>query len=363
MKILLCSPLHTIGGISKWTKSILDGFNMSKDVELSLYAMDPIRYLGDNASTLTRVVWGVPSQLRNIWSFIKKFRAESPKIVHVCSSGSMGLIRDIIILRICRRAKVKSCLHLHYGRIPGVVVANGWEWSLLKQAVRLADCVVVMTSDSKAALESAGFDNVTYVPNPISEREIDYADSIPTAFSERKLIFAGHILETKGIRELLSAMESFEGLTLRLFGADSKGISTQLKQTYSRAFAKNDIEFVGQVDHATIIKEMKSGILILPSYTEGFPYVILEGMACGAPIIATTVGAIPEMLDFDLAEPCGVAIEARSVASLTQAIANLTATSDYCRIIGARAAKKVRCRYSTKQVCSLLTDTWKALLQ
>ena len=58
------------------------------------------------------------------------------------------------------------------------------------------------------------------------------------------------------------------------------------------------IDFLGVLSHDKVISHMqRSDFLILPSFMEGAPNVIREAMSCGVPVIATSVGGIPEMIE------------------------------------------------------------------
>lgn len=88
---------------------------------------------------------------------------------------------------------------------------------------------------------------------------------------------------------------------------------------------------------------LKCTVFVLPTYTEGFPNVVLESMACGCPIVATSVGAIPEMLDGG----AGIVIEPRNVEQLRDAVAWVLENPERAAEMGAQAAgecmKGIRC--------------------
>jgi glycosyltransferase involved in cell wall biosynthesis len=76
-------------------------------------------------------------------------------------------------------------------------------------------------------------------------------------------------------------------------------------------------------------------LVILPSYMEGCPNVILEALACGRPVVATNVGGIPEILNTS----CGRLVRARDAAALADAmiqVLNLTWDPEWIRAHASR---------------------------
>jgi glycosyltransferase involved in cell wall biosynthesis len=63
-------------------------------------------------------------------------------------------------------------------------------------------------------------------------------------------------------------------------------------------------------------------LLTLPSWTEGYPNVLVEALACGCPIVATDVGGIPEIVTPDR----GLLVPARQSAALAKALVQVLST-------------------------------------
>jgi glycosyltransferase involved in cell wall biosynthesis len=84
-------------------------------------------------------------------------------------------------------------------------------------------------------------------------------------------------------------------------------------------------------------------LLVLPSYTEGLPNVVLEAFAAGVPVVATAVGGTPEVVSDGVN---GYLVAAGDSRALADRIADVLADPDRRRAMGARGQQSVRQEFS-----------------
>lgn len=141
----------------------------------------------------------------------------------------------------------------------------------------------------------------------------------PTKRKGGKLVFAStsRLVKAKGIGELVEAFKLIDSsrAVLKLYGDGPD--ATYLK---SLANGVKNIEFLGHVDD--VIQVLRNAdVLVHPSYHEGFGLSLVEAEMCGLPIIACSVGSIPEIVKDDVS---GVLVQPRNIKELAEAISLLS---------------------------------------
>lgn len=136
--------------------------------------------------------------------------------------------------------------------------------------------------------------------------------------------YIGRLREEKGAFEFVKAIPgllaknpSLEFLVIGE-GALQPRIEAYLKENH----LESHVRLPGWVPYMKLpgfLNELK--LLVIPSVTEGLPNIMLEAMACGTPVLATPVGAIPDIISDlqtgflmeDNSEPCIVSNVLRAV--------------------------------------------------
>ncbi len=78
------------------------------------------------------------------------------------------------------------------------------------------------------------------------------------------------------------------------------------------------VAITGWLSNTEVRREIEAArAMVLPSFAEGLPVVIMESLALGRPVIATAIAGIPELVD----QSCGWVVPAGSVDALAEAMA------------------------------------------
>lgn len=128
----------------------------------------------------------------------------------------------------------------------------------------------------------------------------------------RRFVFLGHVSEVKGVRDLIHASRQLDGVSIDAYGP----LTGELGQ---EDFAGSGVTYKGVVS-PTAVPDLLRGydVLVLPSryWAEGYPGVVLEAFEAGIPVIASSIGAIPEIVG----KRNGILIEPGRIDQLTAAI-------------------------------------------
>jgi len=118
----------------------------------------------------------------------------------------------------------------------------------------------------------------------------------------------------------------------------------------------DNVNYIGFIPHNKLRRyynEMK--LLVLPSYTEGMPAVIFEAMACGTPVLATPVGAIPNII-----KDCetGFLLKSNDPSYIAERIVELLSKHDLLEKVSINAYKYIRTNFSDEKIL----EAWRKIL-
>jgi glycosyltransferase involved in cell wall biosynthesis len=162
------------------------------------------------------------------------------------------------------------------------------------------------------------------IPNGISPVDAQYCDG-------DAVLFVGRLTKAKGVHVLLEAMRRCPDEFLIVVG---DGPERRALERSARHLA--NVAFTGMVGHVKVDEYLaRARVLVLPSFQEGQPNVVMEAMARGIPVIASRVGGVPDLVRHG---DTGFLIEPGDIGAIAYYIRALAADA------GLRARLAVNCR-------------------
>lgn len=194
-------------------------------------------------------------------------------------------------------------------------------------------------------------DKIYLFPNGISLSNIE---TIAFPKQTLSLIYVGRLINYKGVEYLIDACKLLRReYTCTIIGDGSD------RERLEKLSQGMPINFVGEKQFCEIEQYLtQSHVLILPSFTENLPNVILEALAMSIPVIATSVGAIPEIVE---SGKNGFLVKPRSSIEIVAAIEQLFSSEAISQNFKNQARKSVQ-SYIWSYVLPQLESTIKTII-
>ncbi len=271
--------------------------------------------------------------------------------------------------------KKKALLQLHGGiGLPPyktcwvkLAAKKFYDVSLGKFMMNHSDIIASVSKSDLDAVESQFSipkGRLRYVPNVVDTSV--FKPETKQHSNGRTLLYVGDLEPWKGVCSLMEWMRAqsrWDGgnITVRFVGQGS--LLSRLRKM-QREFQKDRqdvrIEVLGPKDHSEIPTLMRDAdALILPSYWEGMPTVVLEAMASGTLVISTRVGNIPRMIEH---LGTGLLID-RSAASFQEAVSTVLFDVKAVRRITENARKLVEREFSLDKANLILHGLYSEMLE
>lgn len=201
-------------------------------------------------------------------------------------------------------------------------------------------------------IRSSGVDLSTFVPPPAHQARQVNADDAGAPRPVR-VLFASRLLREKGIVELMEAIRILRtdggasALTFSIAGDTAAGNPSSITEAEIEAWGREGLaKFLGHVDP---LKELisESDLIVLPSYREGTPRILLEACAMEKAVVTTDVPGCREVIEH---EKNGLLVPARDARSLASAIARLAGDPALRERMGKAGRRKVEAEFSDLEV-------------
>ena len=239
------------------------------------------------------------------------------------------------------------------------------------------------TAITEAARLGTDIDKAVVVPNAMVIEEFEDKYRARLAAREKlvqegdnhrwNLVYIARIVPIKGLLDLLSSMDILRRRGFPNLHLDVLGPTEHVPEYYEACLAK--IQSLGLQDHVTIhgtvnVRDRldQFDLLVLPSYNEGQPIVVLEAMAAGIPTVGTDVGGMKQLIkdellttDGRMVGACGELVVAGDVEQMAAKIRAVIGNMDLYAAYAENARTRVQEFFQMHEIMSSYNQIYRTV--
>jgi len=287
-------------------------------------------------------------------------------LVHINTSlNPKAYWRDLAYLFVSKALGARVVYQVHGGKLPRKFFARSpILTAFLRWTLRLPDVVVVLAQvELRAYREFVPDQDVVALPNGIDCRPYSVIPTVQSAPDRPlQLVYIGRVAREKGLYETLQGLRLAHelGVDARIVIAGNGAEESRLRRYAQALGIAARVCFVGSVFGSDKVKLLfGADVMVLPSYSEGLPYALLESMAAGVPVIATPVGAIPDVVSDGIH---GYLVPPRDGKAIAEALAMLAGDREKISWMSRACRRRVRAAFSIERLAREFSFHYSRLL-
>ena len=261
--------------------------------------------------------------LRRVWSA----SADRDVVhIHTALSPTVTCLRAGALALVARLRNTRVVVHVHGGLVASWMVGRPRRLATRLALAPATTVVTVCLAGRDALTGLLGPRKVVLIDNGIDVDAVPA--SVPDGVGPPRVVFAGLLSERKGLFELFEASRRLRevGMDHELVVAGGNHEEGAGEERRIREAGRDVATFTGQLDREGVMRLLADAdVMILPSWVEAMPLILLEAMAAGVAVVATAVGDIPRVV---IDGSTGRLVPPRDVDALTSALHDLLENPD-----------------------------------
>lgn len=346
MKVYMVgTSIATRGGISGVVRRL---------AEAGLFERWKVTYIASHRgrNPFTKLAFAFAGFARLLWGLARHRRG----VLHAHVASRASFWRKAVFMSAALAAGWPVIFHLHGG---GFARFHATGSAFTRRAIRFflaRAAAVVVLSDRWAhwVRTQCPEARILCIPNPVV-----LPPAVPRP-AGALVAFTGRCVPGKGVRELVEAVaalvDTVPGVRLEVAG---EGDLADLERRATALGIRGHVHLRGWLGDAQRDELLRRAtVFVLPSHAEGLPLSLLEAMAAGCPVIATTVGGIPDVV---VDGENGLLVPPRDPEALRRAILRVLTDPALADHLGARARETIAARFTAARIVGRFDDLYASL--